>query len=259
MATRSQISSNWRAKAQPPSNIDRLDIEHEKPQHNNNNAMTEPSPTPPSNETEIRGETDPRTLQAIAEGRRLYVGNLPYMAQTKDIENLFAQHDYQMYTPNPIPKKTPSIPSSPNFLKKKTHLLTANAPLNNSDHINMSTDPYSGRNPSYCFVELAHKSQAERAIQHLNGQYLLGRPLKIGPGIAAASKKRTATMKQNNRNHEKYPQEEPVFQRWTRTDAPDHFEYGKQGRRVWVGGLPQMGAHSAVNAGVRELFAGFEM
>ncbi|KAI4086924.1 MAG: hypothetical protein LQ339_008977 [Xanthoria mediterranea] len=223
MATRSQISSNWRAKAQPPSNIDRLDIEHEKPQHNNNNAMTEPSPTPPSNETEIRGETDPRTLQAIAEGRRLYVGNLPYMAQTKDIENLFAQHDYQI------------------------------------DHINMSTDPYSGRNPSYCFVELAHKSQAERAIQHLNGQYLLGRPLKIGPGIAAASKKRTATMKQNNRNHEKYPQEEPVFQRWTRTDAPDHFEYGKQGRRVWVGGLPQMGAHSAVNAGVRELFAGFEM
>ena len=92
MATRSQISSNWRAKAQPPSNIDGPDIDHESP-----NAMTEPSPTPPSREIAIRGETDPRTLQAIAEGRRLYVGNLPYMAQTKDIENLFAQNDYQMY------------------------------------------------------------------------------------------------------------------------------------------------------------------
>lgn len=97
-------------------------------------------------------------------------------------------------------------------------------------------------------------------MQHLNGQYLLGRPLKIGPGIAAASKKRNATVNRNHRNREADPnEEEPVFQRWTRTDASDHFEYGKQGRRVWVGGLPQMGAHSAVNAGVRELFAGFEM
>ncbi|KAI4218279.1 MAG: hypothetical protein LQ349_008782, partial [Xanthoria aureola] len=55
--------------------------------------------------------------------------------------------------------------------------------------------PYSGRNPSYCFVELTSPSQAERAVQHLNGQYLLGRPLKIGPGIAASSKKnRNATI-----------------------------------------------------------------
>ncbi|KAI4230234.1 MAG: hypothetical protein L6R36_000199 [Xanthoria steineri] len=203
MATRSQISSNWRAKAQPPSTIDQPNIEHEKPQHNNNNALTEPSPTQPSSEPKIRGESDPRTLQAIAEGRRLYVGNLPYMAQTKDIENLFANNNYQI------------------------------------DHINMSTDPYSGRNPSYCFVELTSPSQAENAMQHLNGQSFLGRPLKIGPGIAASSKKRNATINQKTRNHEKYPEEEPVvFQRWTRTDASDHFEYGKQGQRVWVGGLP---------------------
>ncbi|KAI4252379.1 MAG: hypothetical protein L6R42_007988 [Xanthoria sp. 1 TBL-2021] len=226
MANRSQISSNWRAKAQPPSDIEPPNLDNDNPQDYNANSEAcnrkippniPPNVFPPA---EIRGEDDPRTLQAIAEGRRLYVGNLPYMAKTTDIQDLFTHNNYQI------------------------------------SHINMSIDPYSGRNPSYCFVELTSKSQADSAMQELSGQFLLGRPVKIGPGVAA-SKKRKATT--NHSKHvETYP-EEPVFQRWTRTDAPDHFDYGKQGRRVWVGGLPKMGAHSAVNAGVRELFAGFEI
>lgn len=114
MATRSQISSNWRAKPQPPSNIDQSDIERESP-----NAITETIPKSPSNETEIRGENDPRTLQAIAEGRRLYVGNLPYMAQTKDIETLFAQNDYQMYNPQSQEHPLPSSPSPNSHQLKK--------------------------------------------------------------------------------------------------------------------------------------------
>ena len=164
----------------------------------------------------------------------------------------------------PQSKKSTSSSPSPNThqLKKKRNLLTLNPPprVKTATTSTCPQTPYSGRNPSYCFVELTSPSQAENAMRHLNGQYLLGRPLKIGPGIAA-SKKRNATVIQNNRNREAYPNEEEpvVFQRWTRTDASEHFEYGKQGRRVWVGGLPQMGAHSAVNAGVRELFAGFEM
>ena len=35
--------------------------------------------------SEIRGEDDPRTLQAIEEGRRLYVGDLPYLAEPKTL------------------------------------------------------------------------------------------------------------------------------------------------------------------------------
>jgi hypothetical protein len=33
---------------------------------------------------------------AIAEGRRLYVGNMPYTAKKEDVETLFAEGDYQM-------------------------------------------------------------------------------------------------------------------------------------------------------------------
>ncbi|KAL8800637.1 MAG: hypothetical protein Q9182_005050 [Xanthomendoza sp. 2 TL-2023] len=119
----------------------------------------------------------------------------------------------------------------------------------------MSTDPYSGRNPSYCFVELTTKSQADDAMQELSGKLVLGRPVKLGPGLAAP--KRKTAMSRSSRGGYSHT---PVFQRWTRTDASDHFEgYGLHGRRVRVGGLPKMGAHSAVNAGIRELFAGFEI
>ncbi|KAL8787438.1 MAG: hypothetical protein Q9213_002215 [Squamulea squamosa] len=118
----------------------------------------------------------------------------------------------------------------------------------------MSIDPYSGRNPSCCFVELTCKSQADNAMQELNGKPLLGRPVKLGPGVAAKSKP-----KHRGNSRGGYP-EKPVFQRWERTDASDHFQgYSKEGRRVWVGGLPKMGTHVEVNAGVRELFAGFEI
>ena len=123
------------------------------------------------------------------------------------------------------------------------------------DFMNMSTDPYSGRNPSYCFVELGSKSEADQAMRDLSGKPLLGRPVKLGPGIAS-HKKRKATSPAFRGGHP----ERPIFKRWTRTDASDHFSgYSRAGRRLWVGGLPRMGTHGEVNAGVRELFSGFEM
>ena len=107
-ATRSELSSNWRSKIDAPSRT-------------GNNAAT-PTPGPPSKpdyleqrnlwnlrkdekesefnepviEGQLRGEDDPNTLQAIAEGRRLYVGNMPYIAKTGDVEMLFADGGYQM-------------------------------------------------------------------------------------------------------------------------------------------------------------------
>ena len=39
---------------------------------------------------------DPIALQAIAEGRRLYVGNMPYFAKSEDVESLFAGDNYKM-------------------------------------------------------------------------------------------------------------------------------------------------------------------
>ena len=39
---------------------------------------------------------DPSALQATAEGRRLYVGNMPYFAKSEDVESLFVGDDYKM-------------------------------------------------------------------------------------------------------------------------------------------------------------------
>jgi len=114
----------------------------------------------------------------------------------------------------------------------------------------MSTDPYTGRNPSYCFVELKTKAQADKAMHELDGQDVLGRPVKVGPGVTSSNRR---TPRQERRPA-------PVFDRWTRTDAPDHFkEYNKHSRRLWVGGLPRMGDHHTVNDEVRSLFEGYKM
>ena len=123
----------------------------------------------------------------------------------------------------------------------------------------MSIDPYSGRNPSYCFVELATKEQADRAMLELNGRELLGRPVKLGPGIARSRNKR-ASEEPHQRARNIHDNPRPIFDRWIRTDAPEHWKgYSEQGRRIFVGGLPRMPDHHTVNADVRELFKGYKV
>ena len=126
-----------------------------------------------------------------------------------------------------------------------------------SEHINMSIDPYTGRNPSYCFVELSSKDQADKAILELNGRDVLGRAVKVGSGVASKGRKPSGNH-HNTMRHER--RTVPAFDRWTRTDASEHFRaYNEQGRRLWVGGLPRMGDHPTVNDEVRNLFKGYKM
>lgn len=123
----------------------------------------------------------------------------------------------------------------------------------------MSIDPFTGRNPSYCFVELQTKEQAERAIRELDGRELVGRPAKVKPGVAPRKGVRAGT---NNDffDHGLRQHSRPTFDRWTRTDAADHWKgYSDQKRRLYVGGLPQMHDHYSVDADVRNLFRGFSM
>ena len=107
-ATRSELSSNWRSRtdaaprtgnnaATPtlgplskPDYLERRNIRDLR-KDEKENIVYEPVVG-----GQLRGEDDPDTLRAIAEGRRLYVGNMPYMAKTRDVEMLFAEGDYQM-------------------------------------------------------------------------------------------------------------------------------------------------------------------
>lgn len=108
MAGHSELSNNWRAKSDTPSEI--VSHSHRLNEFRSSNTtptalgqrdLRKPISRIPSID-HIRGEEDPRTLQAIEEGRRVYVGNLPYMAKTEDVENLFVMSGYQMWVIKPL-------------------------------------------------------------------------------------------------------------------------------------------------------------
>lgn len=107
-ASRSELSSNWRTRVDarpstgnnaatptpgPPSKPDYI---QQRGSWSKSREKTENKSDEPVGGGTLRGEDDPDTLRAIAEGRRLYVGNMPYMAKTNDVEMLFAEGDYQM-------------------------------------------------------------------------------------------------------------------------------------------------------------------
>ena len=95
-------------------------------------------------------------------------------------------------------------------------------------------------------MDLQNNQQADKAILTLNGLEVLGRPIKIGPGVAKSKG-------QNNQPGDSYD-------RWERNDAADHWGgYTEQGRRVFVGGLPRMSNHYDVEDGVRQFFHGYNV
>ncbi|KAI9092641.1 hypothetical protein DFS34DRAFT_561738, partial [Phlyctochytrium arcticum] len=145
------------------------------------------------------------TAKAIEEGRRVYLGNLPYAAKTKDVEEFFKWHNVKV-------------------LK-----------------LDMSVDPFTGRNPSYAFVELESKKAAEEAMAELTGLTILDRPVILKPCL------------NSRRDNPSW-----VFNRWQRTDAEKHWEgYGDEGRRLFVAGLPRMDSQLVADGEVRKLFHEF--
>ena len=78
---------------------------------------------------------------------RLYVGNLLYTAERHDVEEFFVGHGFSI------------------------------------SGLSMSIDPFTNRNKSYAFVDFETVDEAQRALNELNGQELLGRAVKINPGM----------------------------------------------------------------------------
>lgn len=99
MNRRADLSTNWRLKSEhsadssihqaPHNEHDRPNRIHSRPNDKFQNVAK-------PNMNTVRGEDDPRTLQAIAQGRRVYVGNMPYMAKLEDVKGLFADGEYLM-------------------------------------------------------------------------------------------------------------------------------------------------------------------
>jgi len=141
--SRSFASSNWRSKdAVPPTSSQQYRKQNDSPINGGRgfDRTTQRS----GNHNNDRGERQSQTPSTPGEitTPRLYVGNLPYTAQSADIESFFKDNGFQVV------------------------------------NLSMSIDPMTGRNPSYCFVDLTSIDEAKRAMG-LNGIDVLGRPVKL--------------------------------------------------------------------------------
>ena len=75
-------------------------------------------------------------------GRKLYVGNLPYSANQQTLQDTFSQ-------------------------------------CGTVESVNVITDRDTGQSKGFAFVEMSSDSEAQKAIQELNGSSLDGREIKV--------------------------------------------------------------------------------
>lgn len=129
----------------------------------------------------------------------------------------------------------------------------------------MSTDPFSGRNPSYCFVDLAPTEDVQNALSRLQGARIRGRIIRINSdtGKRSQGSKQVRTQMANGewRAFNMPPDDSPmVFDRWSASDAREHWNKPvEEKRRLFVGGLSDISDQRFVNAEMRELFQGFDI
>ena len=109
-------SANWRV----PTSTDRGDQRTLRASSSTSTPRGTPPVSRPGSSSGRRAFPEEETAKeteaalAIAEGRRLYVGNLPYMAKTRDIEQLFASENFIMCeTPLPLSHVRYLIPCQP--------------------------------------------------------------------------------------------------------------------------------------------------
>ncbi|KAG5353836.1 hypothetical protein C0989_001088 [Termitomyces sp. Mn162] len=125
----------------------------------------------------------------------------------------------------------------------------------------IAIDPFTGRNPSYCFVDLPTTGDAERAIAELNERDLLGRPVRVKLGVPHQIKKGGRPFPPNQTHVERLPGRGRVWDRWQKTEAEaaSHWRYTRKGARVFVGNLPGFPNPARVDAEIKEFFEGFEI
>ena len=85
-------------------------------------------------------------------GRKLYVGNLPYSADQQSLTEIFSR-------------------------------------CGTVDSVNVITDRDTGRSKGFAFIEMSSDSEAQKAIQELNGTDCDGRPMTVNE--AKPQKKRS--------------------------------------------------------------------
>ncbi|KAG8674826.1 hypothetical protein FPOAC2_00861 [Fusarium poae] len=175
--------------------------------------------------------------EAIAAGRRIYLGNLPYEAKPFEVEEILAKNGFDSL-----------------------------------DKIHISVDPISARNPGYCFVDFHDCETAERALSSLSAT-VYGRNLKVGPCEPKKPRERrgfqnedatsrrwgdwnTKSSTNGNNMSPNNGKSENRGPNW----AINHFEDVTRdhgGRRLYVGGLGKMIDQAQHQEELAHIFSGF--
>ena len=189
---------------------------------------------------------EPQQRDALAEGRRIYIGNLLYSVQPGDIEDLLRQAGF-----------------GESFEK-----------------LHISIDPVSGRNPGYCFAELSTREEADRALNDLPGSALFHRPIKVGPcNPKTPSPSRTWGNSYRRGDRSEGGGHNPILQRWGDWKGNDpkptqreedqgpyaairHLD-GRSQRttdkaQLYIGGLGKVMIQEHHNAEMEDILAGFK-
>lgn len=202
------MSNDWRARRKEPGTAELVNVSNTSWRNANSSDKSAPC-TADVNDPSVAPNSDEDNTKAISEGRRIYVGNLVYHATPEDV---------------------------------KLHIIKAGYTV---ERVDMSMDFFTGRNPSYCFVEFASKEQADGAIESLTGTNLLGRVVKANSCVPRSRKQ---------------PKTTPLLDRWTRPEAEEHWRgMGQEKRRLFVTGLPKPATQFQAEKLIQGLFSGFEV
>jgi RNA recognition motif-containing protein len=135
-----------------------------------------------------------------------------------------------------------------------------------SERIDIAIDPFTGRNPSYCFVDLETKELADKAMTELDGRDMLGRPVKIKPGVAKTASERSQQQQQQQQQQrtESSPRSDKgspfALDRWRRNDAPVFAKVNSDSsRRLYVGGLPKLTDPEIITTNITNFFKGYKV
>lgn len=192
-------------------------------------AQSSGSPGPKTNSSRLTfSRPSFQVPQAISEGRRLYVGNMPYTAKSEDVQALFT---------------------------------AANFPI---ERIDIAIDPFTGRNPSYCFVDLETRELANKAMTELDGRDMLGRPVKIKPGVAKTASERSQQQQHQQQRTESSPRSDKgrpfALDHWRRNDTPAFAKVDSvSSRRLYVGGLPKLTDPEIITTNITNFFKGYKV
>ncbi|KAK4615935.1 hypothetical protein CLAFUW4_10256 [Fulvia fulva] len=177
----------------------------------------------------------------MADSIRLYVGSLPYQARLSDVEDLFSQHKIAV------------------------------------QNIDIFIDPFTGRNPGYCFIDFWTPNDAREALMCLPGSLVRGRPIKINLNTRKHRNVNPSRLSQGrptiiyDRGHQvdivrtrPVDDQDYAFDRWDKVKSNSNPQAHwtaptEEKRRLYVGGLPRIPYQRAVNADMMDLFQDYNV